>query len=102
MIERARVAEMVKANGISTTTEPSPQDVQKLGGLVNADGLIVATATGKMDLVMNRYLVTSFSARLVDVQSGEEIRAVSFSDLDSVDDGFQVASEACDKLMNAR
>ena len=65
-------------------------------------GAIIVTAQGKMDLVMNRYLVTSFSARMVDVQSGEEVRGVSFSDLESIDDGFQVASEACDKLMNSR
>jgi len=102
VIERARVSEMVKSNSIPTATEPTPQDIQKLGGLVNADGFIIVTAQGRMDLVANHYFVSSFSARLVDVQSGEEIRGVNFSDLESVDDGFQVASEACDKLMNAR
>ena len=101
-IERERVGDAVKDGGVATTSEPSPQDVQKVGKAVQADGMIIETAQGHMDLVVNRFMVTSYSARLVEISSGEEIRGVNFSDLESQDDGFLVASEACQKLMESR
>ena len=64
-----------------------------------ADRLVDRKVLG---LVVNRFLVQSYTARLVDVSSGEEMRGIDFSDLESQDDGFLVASEACQKLMEAR
>jgi hypothetical protein len=99
VVEREHVAEVMKENSLTAQSEPTVQDVQKLGKLVSADAIIVGNAAGHMDLVVNRFMVTSIEARLVEVSSGEEVRAVNFSDLDSQDDGFEVASEACEALV---
>jgi hypothetical protein len=99
VVEREHVSQVMKDNGITPAAEPTVQDVQKLGKLVSSDAIIIGNAAGHMDLVVNRFMVTSIEARLVDVASGEEIRAVNFSDLESTDDGFIPASQACELLM---
>jgi hypothetical protein len=99
VVERARVDEVMKDNGITPSAEPTIQDAQRLGHLVSANAVIIGNAAGHMDLVVNRYMVTSLEVRLMDVETGEEIRAVNFSDLDSQDDGFLVASQACQALV---